>query len=486
MRNTKRKTEIRVIDRQRGAVILLVTFSLLAFLGLMALALDLGQMYVVKTQLQNAADAGALRGAKELNGTLGGIGVAEAKAKEAAADGNGFLLVAKTRMQQSQVTVEFADHPTATWYPASHFTGPNSAYYVRVWTDADTAVNQISAFFAGVLGIWDKAAKAVAIAGRYPQPGRVMPMFMPALRRNIDQTNGTACNGKLFDTKDNGHAFDPSNCPSATDLASPAITDIRGPDEGDATGSKNWGYLRAGESRSFGNSSVDRVNETGSYYIFRLDPNASIEWVAAGTVWTGNFGWLEEKSTQLDIQQAVCKGYTEKIVDVPGCVDVHTGGLSTPAFVDALNSRFDTTAEKDLPKDMTYATCPADRNVYVWPDPVPPTASAYNQYKVNSPTTPPPSHPTGAPNRRKMRLFVVDNYMPQFNGYSDGVTTCQPYIQGSNKPAHVVGCAEFFMYKPSDKASQGLMYAEFVQRVPDNECTLGSSPETFSDIRLYR
>lgn len=51
---------------QRGAVLVLVTLLVIALLGFAALAVDIGHMAVVKNELQNAADAGALAGAAQL------------------------------------------------------------------------------------------------------------------------------------------------------------------------------------------------------------------------------------------------------------------------------------------------------------------------------------------------------------------------------------------------------------------------------------
>lgn len=51
---------------QNGAVIVLVAILLIVFLGIAALAIDVYHVYVVRNELQNAADAGALAGAREL------------------------------------------------------------------------------------------------------------------------------------------------------------------------------------------------------------------------------------------------------------------------------------------------------------------------------------------------------------------------------------------------------------------------------------
>jgi hypothetical protein len=50
-------------DTQRGATLLLVGLALTALLGIMALAIDLGMLYVARSEAQRAADAAALAGA---------------------------------------------------------------------------------------------------------------------------------------------------------------------------------------------------------------------------------------------------------------------------------------------------------------------------------------------------------------------------------------------------------------------------------------
>lgn len=60
--------------RQQGAVaIVTVIFLVFIMIPLLGVVLDLGHLYIAKTELQNAADAAALSGAKRLDGTLCGI-----------------------------------------------------------------------------------------------------------------------------------------------------------------------------------------------------------------------------------------------------------------------------------------------------------------------------------------------------------------------------------------------------------------------------
>lgn len=60
-------------QHQQGAVVIMLGLSLLVLFGFLALVFDLGRTYVVRTELQNAADAAALAGAKDLNRKASGI-----------------------------------------------------------------------------------------------------------------------------------------------------------------------------------------------------------------------------------------------------------------------------------------------------------------------------------------------------------------------------------------------------------------------------
>ena len=70
----------RLWQEQRGQVLIIVAIALTALLAFVALAIDVGNMYQVRRQMQNAADAGALAGAREL--CFGDPGQAEARAIE--------------------------------------------------------------------------------------------------------------------------------------------------------------------------------------------------------------------------------------------------------------------------------------------------------------------------------------------------------------------------------------------------------------------
>src|SRR5262245_34347167 len=56
---------------RRGAVLPLVAICLVALIGMVALAIDLGMVAIARNQCQNAADGAAMAGVRVLNGDAG-------------------------------------------------------------------------------------------------------------------------------------------------------------------------------------------------------------------------------------------------------------------------------------------------------------------------------------------------------------------------------------------------------------------------------
>jgi Flp pilus assembly protein TadG len=65
---------------ERGSILAVSAFGMLAFLLAVGLCVDISHFYVVRAELQNAADAAALAGASALNSKPGGIAQATARA----------------------------------------------------------------------------------------------------------------------------------------------------------------------------------------------------------------------------------------------------------------------------------------------------------------------------------------------------------------------------------------------------------------------
>lgn len=62
----------RILSDQSGAVLVIVALLLVVLVAIAAFAIDIGHLMVVRNQLQNAADAGALAGARVLYTTVSG------------------------------------------------------------------------------------------------------------------------------------------------------------------------------------------------------------------------------------------------------------------------------------------------------------------------------------------------------------------------------------------------------------------------------
>jgi hypothetical protein len=62
----KKQSPSAIVNNQRGVSAVVIGICLFMLVGFIALAIDVGHLYVVRNELQNAADAGALAGARHL------------------------------------------------------------------------------------------------------------------------------------------------------------------------------------------------------------------------------------------------------------------------------------------------------------------------------------------------------------------------------------------------------------------------------------
>jgi len=147
--------------KQRGAIMILVVVGMVALLAMAGLALDGSHAMLNKTRLQNAVDAAALGGAKELDLT-GDIFLARNEVEaifgaNGAALGNGEMGGAYT-----DGTIDLEVQFSATLNPFVSGTIP--AEYVRV-----RARNfRLPVWFASIVGSTEKVVAATAVAGPSP------------------------------------------------------------------------------------------------------------------------------------------------------------------------------------------------------------------------------------------------------------------------------------------------------------------------------
>lgn len=518
------KTGSSLKNRQGGAVAVMVGISMVLLVGFLALVIDLGRLYVAKTGLQNAADAAALSGAKQLDGSAARIccGADSAVAMAITTAGlNTFFgnlgqeTVDIGTANNSNPNIRFSKSPDGPeneggkWGVsiATAVTNPTDKFFIRV----DTASGNLQALFAPVWaaigsGISTMGTTGLAVAGSYP-PGSLTPIFVPVIRRNADpdQVDGnTPCSGAIFNDKDykNYDEDPPSNCPK--ELGGVDQTNYRKPDY-----SGNWGFLKAGQCREYKVGSSDEftancssvppegipevattgAKERGSYYV--IAPRANNKWQTGdpyvwqvGAAWTGNFGFMmksDDENTQKSLMAALCRGGGVTAYKVPGCGEVHTGQLSGPKTAANFNTRFD---QQGNQTQLSHDLCPSDTNVGYVSTWVPTGYLTGYQATPAIPFLAPAQYPPGKANRRIVRVYVVDNvWLPGYNDASSNDDACYSQVlTGGSNSAHLVGCADFFMWQPAN--NQGVLYAEYVGSVPTEQCN--ASPATFTEIRLYR
>lgn len=118
---------------ESGAVLALVAIMMVVFLGMAALAIDLGSFYQAQRQAQAAADSGALAAAQDLPGS----------ASSAGGDGTTYAL---------------KNYPGATVTATTPYNGSTSQVKVKV--DASTP-----SFFGHIFGLTSANVSASAVAG---------------------------------------------------------------------------------------------------------------------------------------------------------------------------------------------------------------------------------------------------------------------------------------------------------------------------------
>jgi Flp pilus assembly protein TadG len=156
---------------ERGSVVTIVAFGIVALVGLLALAIDLGQLYVVKNELQNVADAAALAGAKQLLQAKSGsnyvVSVYCSEAVTASQD-----CASRNKSSGQPMTISPEDVVIGQWdVNLSRFvkTGcsvnPMEANAVQVTVRRQGGTNpKIATFFAGIFGVAEQTSSATATA----------------------------------------------------------------------------------------------------------------------------------------------------------------------------------------------------------------------------------------------------------------------------------------------------------------------------------
>ena len=194
---------------ERGATLFLMIVSLVIMLGVSAFAIDLGLHYVVRSEAQRAADAGALAGAKTFvdSGYLSGA-ITQSEAEDLA--------------RQTAITVasqNLVGGQLASVLPADvsfDFTNPENPL-ITVLVARDTGHgNPMPTLFARALGITQSNISAAATAEAFTPAGGNVPVgtscMKPWILPNCDPTHTVA----------SGSPEENPNCPGISYYVDPA------------------------------------------------------------------------------------------------------------------------------------------------------------------------------------------------------------------------------------------------------------------------
>jgi len=151
--------------RQQGAVAIIVGLSIFILVGMLALVIDLGHLYITKTELQNAADAAALAGAKELDGTPAGVTAAVGKAIELAAL-NEYDFSKPVDVTIADMWVGSCPEDGCMVAASSVASGAEPASN-KTFLKVDTGNRDLDTWFARIWGVNQTRTFGMAVAGRY-------------------------------------------------------------------------------------------------------------------------------------------------------------------------------------------------------------------------------------------------------------------------------------------------------------------------------
>ncbi|MGB4359799.1 MAG: Tad domain-containing protein [Rhodoferax sp.] len=506
-------TRLKTEHRQRGAVAITFALSLLLLMGFMALVFDLGRTYVVRTELQNAADAAALAGAKDLNQKLAGVQTAIATVKAIGLQNNtkfSFNGDAGIEIFDDMISVSNCPYDGCTWIQASTIASDGQAAD-KTFLKVDIPSGSLATFFARVpttldgTGIQETRTYGLAVAGYYLKeitpigicaidliqggtreltpPGAAKELTEYGFRRGIAydlmQLGPLVANSTPF-LLNPVDVYPGPPCDNNHSSASYARDFICSGTSASIVSAPSWAFGSTGMSwgpvRDALNSRFDDFSGAGKCDPTNAPPDANIKEYtvpkAAGAGPTGNpRDWTQPGADSYPSQQSITiDSATHKPIPTPATADY--GALwSYSRAVQAVGTSPNATAGNpftlsDWPG--LYASNTADQtasgypgNPSIPPFPVGTLAAPYNTSSGNKYFTAPPTHPPGKKDRRVLNIAIVDCATSSGNN--------------CNAAIRIIGVGRFFMQTKAVNPSS--IYAEFDGLI---------NPVQSFEVRLYR
>jgi len=190
---------------ERGSVTVMTAVILVALVLVIGLSIDISRIYMVRSGLQNAADAAALAAARELNGGTGGLADAVTQAKAVALQTNkyGFNRTGLTATSVTISKVEFSTSlaTNATWYDNTLVNNvpagtERTIRYVRVTTQSASVNMLFAARALGATHAEQRTSTAGASTGLnrlcfFPVAVALTDLTIPVHQMTLNFTNGT-------------------------------------------------------------------------------------------------------------------------------------------------------------------------------------------------------------------------------------------------------------------------------------------------------
>jgi Flp pilus assembly protein TadG len=157
--------------KERGAITPILAACLAVGLGLLAMTVDLGQLFVAKNELQNIADAAALAGAKKLvqakdpSTSVAAVYCSEAIAAAQAVAADNKSLGTTLTIADADVTVGQWNLSTGSFTKTGCSANPVEVTAIQVTVKRDGEINpSVASFFGGLLGTPSVNSQATAVA----------------------------------------------------------------------------------------------------------------------------------------------------------------------------------------------------------------------------------------------------------------------------------------------------------------------------------
>jgi Flp pilus assembly protein TadG len=190
---------IRTNRRRSGTILPLVAISLVALVGLVAMAVDIGLLTVARTQAQDAADLAALAGARLLNGdtsnssNLNNINNAISTAQDRADDNKILTQVLSSSQIQTRTGIYTYDS-TAQRFNASFPSSPGT----NAWSVMEVTLSGSAAtYFGRVFNINSFAVKTQAVAAHRPRDISLILDFSGSMKFGTESGFYTSGSGAI-------------------------------------------------------------------------------------------------------------------------------------------------------------------------------------------------------------------------------------------------------------------------------------------------